>query len=62
VRLAVFFSSDGKAIYAFPLTRLRDGLTEQAIIAAKRIRFEPQLKDGKPISVVKTVEFTFSLY
>jgi len=62
VRLAVLFSADGKTIYAIPLTRLGHGLTEEAVIAAKKIRFLPQTKNGQPVSVVKIVEYSFALY
>src|SRR5688500_18134779 len=35
-------------------------LEQQAFEAAKKMKFEPQLKDGKKVPVTKTVEFTFS--
>jgi TonB family protein len=38
------------------------GLTEKAIEAAKKIRFEPAIKDGKLVSVRGNIEFTFNLY
>src|SRR5262249_31690314 len=38
------------------------GLTENAIIAAKKIRFEPAVKDGRPVSVRGNLEFNFKLY
>ena len=41
---------------------LSDGLTEQAISAAKRIRFQPAMRDGVPITVTKQVEYTFTIY
>jgi len=39
-----------------------NGLTEAAIRAAKRIRFVPATKDGKPVSMWMTLEYNFSLY
>ena len=30
--------------------------------AARKIEFEPMTKDGKPVSVVKIVEYSFSIY
>lgn len=41
---------------------LPDGLTENAVEAAKKIRFQPAMKDGQPISVRGSLEFPFSLY
>jgi Gram-negative bacterial TonB protein C-terminal len=38
------------------------GLVTQAIESAKQIIFEPELCNGKPILVTKTVEYRFSLY
>jgi hypothetical protein len=38
------------------------GLTEQAIAAARQMKFEPALKNGVPVTSIKTVEFTFTLY
>ncbi|CAN5248116.1 hypothetical protein BH20ACI1_BH20ACI1_11540 [soil metagenome] len=35
-------------------------LEQQALDAAKKIKFEPQIKDGKPITITKTVEYTFT--
>ncbi|HZF40058.1 MAG TPA: energy transducer TonB [Blastocatellia bacterium] len=41
---------------------LDHGLTEQAIEAARKIRFTPAMRDGKPVSVIGSLEFTFDLY
>ncbi|MDQ6787891.1 MAG: energy transducer TonB [Acidobacteriota bacterium] len=38
------------------------GLVEQAIEAAKKIKFTPQIKNGKPITVTKLIEYNFLLY
>ncbi len=38
------------------------GLVEQAIEAAKQIKFEPARRNGQPVSVVKTVEYSFILF
>ena len=36
------------------------GLTEQAILAAKQIKFEPaKTREGKPVAVTKQLEYTF---
>ncbi len=62
VRLLVGFSEDGKVKYILVLKGLGFGLNEQAIKAAQEIEFEPATKDGKPISVVKQIEYSFLLY
>lgn len=62
VRLAVLFSAEGKTKYVMVIRPLSNGLTETAVAAARQIQFQPQLKDGKPVPVVKIVEYTFTLY
>ena len=45
------------------ITRVKElpsGLTEKAIAAAKKIRFEPEKKDGKPVTVVKEIQYFYS--
>ena len=62
ITLAVLFSADGKTKIILPLKPLSNGLTEEAVKAALQIQFSPPTKDGKPISVVKMLQYTFSLY
>lgn len=62
VTLVVLFAADGKTKYIFPLNSLRYGLDQQAMIAANRITFESEMLDGKPISIVKRIQYTFSIY
>lgn len=38
------------------------GLDELAFKAARRIVFQPKMKDGKPVSTVVTLEYGFSIY
>ncbi|HEY0047853.1 MAG TPA: energy transducer TonB [Pyrinomonadaceae bacterium] len=40
----------------------KSGLVKAAIEAAKKIRFEPAIKNGKPVTAVKIIEYTFTLY
>ncbi|HKQ74199.1 MAG TPA: TonB family protein [Blastocatellia bacterium] len=61
VVLQVVFHANGKLTNFKVVRGLPDGLTESAIAAAKKIRFEPAMKDGKPVSVRGTLEFTFNL-
>ena len=62
VRLRVTFLANGNIGAISPVQGLPDGLTAAAIEAAKRIRFQPAMKNGKPVTVTKMVEYTFTLY
>jgi len=62
VVLNVVFRVDGQISEIKVIRGLPDGLTENAIIAAKKIRFEPAMKDGRPVSVRGKLEFAFNLY
>jgi TonB family protein len=62
VVLTVVFGSDGIISDIQVVKGLPYGLTEKAIEAARKIRFEPAIKDGKPVSVRGNLEFTFNLY
>ncbi len=61
VQLSVVFGADGQIGDLRVLRGLPHGLTEEALEAAKRIRFEPATKDGQPVSVRGTVEYSFRL-
>ncbi|HKX32462.1 MAG TPA: energy transducer TonB [Blastocatellia bacterium] len=62
VTLSVVFGSDGVVSQIRVVRGLPDGLTEKAIEAAKKIRFQPAVKNGSPVSVRGNLEFTFNLY
>ena len=62
VKLIVEFMENGKIGLVFPLQTLPDGLTENCIFAAQQIKFQPAQKDGKPISVVKTITYDFTVF
>jgi TonB family protein len=62
VVLLVVFADEGVLKYILVLQGLSHGLTEQAIAAARKIRFDPAMIDGKPRSVIGSLEFTFNLY
>jgi len=62
VKLLVFFDADGSVEYILPLQDLGYGLTQQAIVAARTLKFVPPVQDGLPVSVIQKLEFTFSLY
>ena len=61
VILEMVFQADGKITGIKVIQGLPDGLTEKAIEAAQKIRFEPAMKDGVPINVRGKIDYHFSL-
>jgi TonB family protein len=62
VVLSVVFGADGRLHDIRTLKGAPYGLTENAIEAAKNIRFQPAMRYGKPVSVRTVLEFNFALY
>ena len=62
VTLKVTFSASGQVTGVAPINGLPFGLTEQAIAAARQIRFEPPKRNGVPYSISKSIQYTFSIY
>ncbi len=62
VVLRITFLSNGQIGGISPVSGLSYGLTEQAIAAARQIRFEPALRNGQPYSVTKTFQYRFAIY
>lgn len=62
VRVKVTFLANGSIGSVSPVSNLGYGLTEQAIAAAKQMRFEPRMVNGKPQAVTKVVVFNFTIY
>lgn len=62
IRIAVLFGATGRIEHLLVLKRLGHGLDEEAMAAARRIKFEPKQKDGTPVSTVKVLEYHFSIY
>ncbi len=62
VRLRVVFTASGQIGNVVPVSGLPDGLTEQAMVAARQIKFEPATRNNKPITVTKIVEYNFTIY
>jgi len=62
VRLRIEFLSTGEIGEIVPITELPDGLTDQAIAAAKGIRFQPQRVNGVAKTTKKIVEYSFAIY
>jgi TonB family protein len=59
VRLRLVLASDGTVKYVFPMKPLPHGLTEAAMEAARQIKFEPAIRDGKPASQFATLSYEF---
>lgn len=62
VLLRVTFLASGQIGKIFPITNLPDGLTEEAVAAAKLMKFKPEVRNKKPVTITKTVEYNFTLY
>ncbi len=58
----VIFSADGTLKHPLVLKSLGYGLDEATLRAVSKIRFAPATRDGKPISVIGNLEFSFNLY
>ena len=62
VVVLVGMSEDGIVKHVMVVKSLGYGLDEAAVSAARQIKFEPKRIDGKPVSVVKTIEYSFNIY
>jgi len=62
VVLTVVFGADGRIRDIRVVHGLPYGLTETSVEAAQRIRFQPAVNNGKPMSVRATLEYNFALY
>lgn len=62
VAVHVVLASDGMVKHIIVLKSLGGGLTEEAIKAARRIKFVPAVKDNRPVSTAVTIEYSFNLY
>ncbi len=62
VILRVTFQANGRIGNISTVKSLPYGLTQQAIAAARRMRFKPATRNGQPYSVSKQVQYSFTLY
>jgi hypothetical protein len=60
ITLKVEFLSSAEIGEVIAIAKLPYGLTEDAMEAARKIKFEPKMVDGKPKSVKITVQYEFS--
>jgi len=61
VRFAVEFAKDGEIGFVFPLNDLADELIESAVEAAYQIKFEPAVRNGRPVTSIKFIEYEFGM-
>jgi TonB family protein len=61
VILRVIFAADGIVKYPLVISGLPSGLTEQALKAARRIKFTPATSSGRAVAVQVQVEYYFYL-
>jgi TonB family protein len=62
VNLRILLAANGSVTSISPVSRLPHGLTEQAIAAARKIRFTPAQKDGRNVSQWVQIQYEFNLY
>src|SRR5258708_32482405 len=60
VVLRIQFLDFGEIGEITPVKTLPSGLTERAVVAARKIKFEPEKKDGKPVTVVREIQYFYS--
>lgn len=61
VALRVLIGEDGNVNAVSVVRGLPDGLSEQAIAAARLAKFKPAMKDGKPVPYWVVMEFNFDI-
>jgi TonB family protein len=62
VILRAVFSANGTVEHILVLRSVPDGLTEEAIRAARKIKFIPATKDGKLVAVFMELQYNFSVF
>lgn len=62
VSVRVTFGANGEIEKIVEVNGLGGGLTEQAVKAARLMRFLPQEADNKPITVQRSIEYSFQIY
>src|SRR5437868_6398211 len=60
VNLKVEFRADGKIGEITPISSLQKSLTDLAIEAAKKIKFEPEINNGEAVTITKIVQYSYS--
>lgn len=60
-RLRLILAADGTVQHILVISFLPEGLTNEAIKAAQKIKFTPAMKDGHAVSQFATIEYNFSV-
>lgn len=61
VLIRAVLKSTGEVQVLYVLKGLKNGLTENALDAAKKIQFRASLVDGKPVSQIILLQYNFNL-
>lgn len=61
IRIVVEFRADGTIGFVFPLLTSSRDLVQPSLRAARDIKFEPAVKDGKPVTVINLIEYGYSM-
>jgi TonB family protein len=62
VVLRVVLEKSGEVTNIRVVQGLPDGLSEQAVEAARKIKFQPAIKDGRAVSQYLQIEYNFNTY
>lgn len=62
IKLHALLGASGNVEHVLLVKRLGYGLDEQAVRAARQIKFEPKRINGKPVSTVVTIEYGFDVF
>lgn len=62
IQVRVAFLKNGKIGFAIPINKLPYGLTEAVIDAVKKIKFKPAKRNGKPTTVIKRIQYSYTVF
>jgi TonB family protein len=62
VVMRVIFAASGEVTSIRVVQGLPDGLSESAVVAARHIKFQPAMKDGRIVSQYIQLEYNFNDY
>jgi TonB family protein len=62
VVLRAVFASTGQVTNIHVISGLPDGLTDRSIDVAQKIRFEPAIKGGHPVSMWMELQYNYNLH
>ncbi len=62
VKMSILFKGNGNIGSITVVQGLKGGLNEEAVNAAKFIKFLPAKVDGRPVDVAKIIDYTFTIY